>query len=137
MSDFIEFRLEVVQDHGVCQAFEHEAKLPKWIDTHGQRRFQCVGDRENIKDDEHNAEEHSEKHHRKPGRNTHNLSDSELIFGLDGVEEENCRYNPPRITTRSAKSARDNNVVTYRQNASQGRVLRKTSLMLWKYVKLA
>lgn len=94
-AQFIQRRLEIIQDHSICEALEDKAELPERVDyPDGQDR--C--DREEVDDDEDNAEQHAEEQDTESWRYADNVDESEFVSVTDVPEEVGSRENPPWIT---------------------------------------
>lgn len=96
-TEFVQCRLEVIQDDGVREALENEVKLPERID-HAERYDWCDG--EDIDDDEDQAESHGEEQNGEPGGRADDVKQAKLIAVADVIQQiRNCK-DPPRVTRR-------------------------------------
>lgn len=139
-AEFIQGRLEVVENDGVGETLEDEGELPEWVDALGRAQREALGHGGNVDNDEDDGQAHTDEHDCEARRYPGELDEAELVAVSNVPHEVDSREDPPRIALASVSSCFLAAAVgkgTHRNKASYGRVWINSLLMLLKKAKLA
>lgn len=93
-TEFVQCRLEVIEDNTVAKTFEHERELPERVDN-TYRNHRCH--RKQIHDDADNAQAHAAEEDAEPWGHTDDFSETELVLEFDVPEKVSNGEDPPWI----------------------------------------
>ncbi|EFE38490.1 hypothetical protein TRV_06819 [Trichophyton verrucosum HKI 0517] len=105
VAQFIQGRLEVVENNGIAETFADEGYLfdsddwlAQWIETRWQSTSKHTEHAQYIDDDENDRNAHRYQHDPEPRAMTNELDEAKVVLGLDYPEDVAGRVYPPGVT---------------------------------------
>lgn len=103
-AEFVQGRLEVIENDGVGKTLEDKGELPEWVDALGRSQREALGHGGDVDNDEDDGEAHTDEHDCEARRYPGKLDESELVAVSDVPHEVDSCKDPPRIAAADVSS---------------------------------